>query len=186
MNAIFDSILAANSDTGNLLGIQYGIVAATDDPLTLGRVQVYDQAKGGKHKSDWLIRGLPFTSFSPPIPAVGDLVVFGYILGDPHHGCYLGMAVNQVNKPVGAPEDFTIVLGKTTVKITLQGIVSVDGAKEVKVTSTDKITVKSPLVTIDSPSVVFSNTTSATIGGKQIATVTAPVSGGGTVIDKGW
>jgi hypothetical protein len=122
---MFDGILAGTKPTGDILGIQYGIVADNQDPLKLQRVQVYDQAKGGKHKSDWLIRGLPFTSFSPPVPKVGDLVVFGYIMGDPHRGCYLGCGVNNVNKPVGLDTDNTMVLGAARITVSASGAINV-------------------------------------------------------------
>ena len=115
---LFDQIIAnSNRNDGDIQGLQYGIVADVRDPLKLQRVQVYDQAKGGQYKSDWLLRCLPFTSYSPPIPAVGDLVIFGYISGNPHNGCYLGLGVNQNNSPVGADPDLTIVLGSTKLSI---------------------------------------------------------------------
>jgi hypothetical protein len=197
---MFDGILAGSKPTGDLLGIQYGLVADTKDPLGLQRIQVYDQAKGGKHKSDWLIRGLPFTSFSPPVPKVGDLVVFGYILGDPHHGCYFGCAVNNVNRPVGSEDDFTIVLGGVTVSLTTQGIVGIKGAKEVNIESTKvtvkttgdlsleakDLTIKADTVKFTCPDTDFGAASSLKVSGKQIATVGAPDGRGDVLTDKGW
>ncbi len=189
----FDAILASNNKAAvDTLGIQYGIVADIADPLKLQRVQVYDQAKGGNFKSDWLIRGLPFTSFTPPVPKVGDLVIFGYILGDPHHGCYLGCAVNQNNKPVGAEDDITVVLGSTTIKVTLSGNVTVSGAKSVEVKATkvtidssEELTLKTPKLTIESPNIDVT-TSSYKVAGKQIATVSAVDSRGDSLTSKGW
>lgn len=196
----FEQIIAANRPTGEMLGLQWGIVASTDDPLGLQRVQVYDQAKGGQHRSDWLIRGLPFTQFSPPIPKVGELVVFGYIAGNPHHGCYLGLAVNQNNKPVGADSDLTVVLGDVKLSVTIGGDVTLTGANSVMVDcqsltakastatveSTGNMTLKAQQLTIDSPQVTFSNTSSLSVGGQQIATIGAVDTQGHTLTTKGW
>lgn len=189
----FDAILQANSNAvTDTIGLQYGIVSAVNDPLKLQRVQVYDQAKGGESASDWLIRGLPFTNFTPPVPKVGDLVIFGYILGDPHHGCYLGVAVNEKNKPVGADSDITVLLGSTKVSVKVDGTVTVEGAKEVTVKATkvildttQEITLKSPKLTIESPDINVT-TSSYKVAGKQIATVSAVDSRGDTITSKGW
>lgn len=197
---MFDHLIDAGKPTGDLLGIQYGIVADNVDPLKLQRVQVYDQAKGGRHRSDWLMRGLPFTSFSPPVPKIGDLVIFGYIMGDPHHGCYLGCVVNNVNRPVGADTDLTVVLGVVTVSLDTKGIVNIKGAKEVNVESVkvtvkttgalsleaDALTIKANTVTYDCPSINLGNPTSAKIAGKNLLTEGAVDTRGDTVNIKGW
>ena len=190
---LFDTILKAGANTGDMLGIQYGIVADVKDPLKLQRIQVYDQAKGGKFKSDWLIRGLPFTSFTPPVPKLGDLVVFGYILGDPHQGCYLGCGVNQVNKPVGGDNDLTVVLGGVTVSISSTGNVAVSGAKVVDIQSTTvninttgTLTLKANKVTFDSPDIDFGSTGSLKVAGKQVATIGAVDNAGNVITSRGW
>lgn len=191
---IFDHIIRANTESSDINGLQYGIVADVRDPLGLQRVQVYDQSKGGQYKSDWLMRGLPFTSFSPPIPKLNDLVIFGYIMGDPHHGCYLGLVVNNVNKPVGADSDFTISLGgaKVTIEaktgdvtVTTSGNVSVKGAK-VTLEATDTLTIKSPTVTYQSTSVNMGNPSSFTVSGKDVTTVGAVDNRGDILTSKGY
>lgn len=203
---IFDAILAANKPTGTIDTWQYGIVAKNNDPLKLGRLQVYDQAKGGKHLSDWLMRALPFTSFTPPVPKPGDLVLFGYINGDPHTGCYSGVVVNNVNPSVGGDEDITVVLGDTVVSITKDGKVNVTGATEVNVsstkvtlTATDTITINTPVLNINSPTFSLVSTTLSMSGsglsvspgtlkvsGKDIATVGASDTRGDTLVTKGY
>jgi hypothetical protein len=191
---LFDHIIQANAESSDIQGIMYGIVADIKDPLKLQRVQVYDQSKGGEYKSDWLMRGLPFTSFSPPMPKVGDLVIFGYIMGDPHHGCYLGVVVNNVNKPVGDDKDFTIVLGGATVsikastgdvKVETTGKVDVKG-KTVTIEATEQLKFLSPKVVYDSPDVDLGAPTSVKISGKQVVTLTATDNRGDTLVSKGW
>lgn len=167
---LFDSLLKANTESSGLSGLQYGIVASTDDPLNLQRVQVYDQAKGGQYKSDWLMRGLPFGNFSPPMPAAGELVVFGYIDDNPHKGCYLGLIVNNQNKPVGPDSDLTLLLGGTRIAVKLDGTVVIEAQGKVSITA---------------PEIAFS-TQLATIGGKDIATVGAVDSAGHTLVQRGW
>lgn len=183
MMTLFENISQANKDDGLLQGLQWGIVADNDDPLKLQRLQVYDAAKGGGFKSDWLIRALPFTSYSPPVPKVGDLVAFGYIGGNPHYGVYVGVAVNQNNKPVGGDRDLTIVLGSTSVSLSSQGAAVVKGATFVTVEATN-ITLKGN--TIIDGSLSITNASTAQIQGKQIATVGAGDTAGHTIINKGW
>lgn len=168
---LFDYIIRVNAESSESAGVQYGIVADVNDPLNLQRVQVYDQAKGGKFKSDWLMRGLPYTGFSPPVPKLGDLVVFGYIGNDPHLGCYFGLIVNLENKPVGSDTDLTIALGGTEVAIKIDGSVKVRARGPVSIDSETEIALTAP---------------SVTIAGKQVATVGATDSRGDTLVTKGW
>ena len=191
---IFDHIIRANTESSDVPGLQYGIVADIRDPLGLQRVQVYDQTKGGQYKSDWMMRGLPFTSFSPPVPKLGDLVIFGYIMGDPHHGCYLGLVVNNVNRPVGADSDLTIVLGgaKVTIEasngnvsVTTNGNVVVKGAK-VTIEATDSLTIKAPTVSYQAGNISMGNPGSLTVAGKDLATVGAVDNRGDTLVSKGY
>lgn len=191
---IFDHIIKANTESSDIDGMQYGIVADVKDPLGLQRVQVYDQSKGGKYKSDWLMRGLPFTSFSPPIPKLGDLVIFGYIMGDPHHGCYLGLVVNNNNKPVGSDDDFTIVLGGAKVSIeavngnvtvTTSGNVTVKGVK-VSIEATDTLTIKSPKVTYEAVDINMGNPSSFVVASKPITTLGAVDNKGDILVSKGY
>jgi phage baseplate assembly protein gpV len=193
---LFDRIIKANVETGDILGIQYGIVAAVDDPLGLQRIQVYDQAKGGIHKSDWLIRGLAHTQLSPPIPKLGEMVIFGYIMGDPHHGCYLGMIVNQNNKPVGADDDLTVWLGTAKVSIvaatgditiiTEGKLTATVKGETITIEATEELILKSPKVTYDSPTIDMGTPTSVKISGKQVTTIDAVDSRGDTLTSKGW
>jgi phage baseplate assembly protein gpV len=191
---LFDSILAAQGDSGNMQGLQYGIVAAVDDPLKLQRIQVFDQAKGGRHKSGWLMRGLPFTAFSPPVPKVNDLVIFGYILGDPHYGCYLGCVVNNNNKPVGSDSDLTITLGSAKISIeAATGNVSVTTKGDIVATTSDgSVTVKGKVITIEgesitlkAPSISFDGST-VQLKGKDVAVVGSTDSQGDTISNKGY
>ena len=194
MMDLFDQIIKANTESSDVPGILYGIVADVSDPLKLQRVQVYDQAKGGIYKSDWMMRGLPFTQFSPPVPKVGDLVIFGYIMGDPHQGCYLGLVVNNVNKPVGGDKDFTIVLGGAkvvieassgNVTVTTSGNVAVKGAN-ISIEATNSLTIKSPAVTYDSATISMGNPGSLTVAGKAITTVGAMDTRGDSLTTKGY
>lgn len=194
MIELFDHIIRANTESSDIQGIMYGIVADVDDPLKLQRVQVYDQTKGGIYKSDWMLRGLPFTSFSPPVPRLGDLVIFGYIMGDPHQGCYLGVVVNNVNKPVGDDKDFTIVLGGATVSIrhttgdvsvTTTGSVSVKGAR-VTIDSEGDLTFKASAIKYQAPEIDFGNPDRAVIAGKSVVTLGGKDNAGNTIISKGW
>lgn len=182
---MFDAILAANKPTGEIDGWQFGVVADNSDPLNFGRVQVYDQAKGGKYKSDWLFRALPFSSFTPPVPKVGDLVSFGYINGNPHHGCYSGVVCNTVNPMVGSPTDITVVLGGAKVVMDSQGNVKVTGAKDVTVEATTVKLKASQTLTLQASNIVL-DTSNAKIAGKDIAAVGALDNGGDILINKGY
>lgn len=185
MSSIFDAILAANKPTGTIDTWQYGIVAKNTDPLKLGRVQVYDQAKGGKHLSDWLMRALPFSSFTPPVPKAGDLVLFGYINGDPHTGCYSGVVVNNVNPAVGSDQDITVVLGNTKVTITKDNKVNVTGAAEVNISSTKVTLTTTQELTITTP-VLTINSSNAKLNGKDLTTIGAMDTRGDTLVTKGY
>jgi phage baseplate assembly protein gpV len=206
---MFDQLLAATKDTGDILGLQYGIVADTRDPYNLNRIQVYDQAKGGKHKSGWLMRGLPNTDFSPPIPQVNELVVFGYIGGDPHHGCYLGLVVNNNNKPVGKATDWTLLLGGTKLEILADGAfrltgsneivingaksVTIEAADRVKITATkieleasDTLNIKAAKVIYQAQQIDLGSPSMAKLSGKDLVTVGGKDNQGHTIVDKGW
>ena len=183
---LFDTIIKATADSGNIQGLQYGIIADIDDPLKLQRIQVYDQAKGGKFKSGWLMRGLPFTNFSPPVPKIGDLAIFGYIMGDPHHGCYLGVVVNKSNKPVGDDRDFTIHLGSAKVSIHAStGDVTVETEGNVKLKGKE-ILLEGDKVTFNSPDINLGNPGSAKLAGKSLVVEGAKDTDNDTIIDKGW
>jgi phage baseplate assembly protein gpV len=210
MNDFFDYILKQPETSEDILGLQYGIVATSEDPLGLGRIQVYDQAKGGQYKSDWLFRALPFTSFTPPVPTKDDLVVFGYINGDPHQGCYVGVVVNNNNKPVGASKDFTIVLGGAKVVIEgATGRVKVETSADVSIVSsggnvkvegtnvtikganltlegTTEVTLKAPSVKFQATAIDFGSPSTLGTSGKQVATLGAIDSDGDTLVSKGW
>lgn len=199
---LFDHLIRSTTSDGNIHDLQYGIVANTEDPLKLQRLQVYDSAKGGKFKSGWLLRGLPFTQFSPPVPKLGDLVIFGYIGGDPHMGCYLGVVVNKQNKPVGSDEDFTIVLGSARVTIKASsGDVTVETkgsitatttadlkvkATKVIIESTEELTLKTPKLKIDSADIDLGTPGSAKLAGKSLTVEGARDNRGDTIVNKGW
>lgn len=201
MDNIFQAIVNANKPSDTVDSWQFGIVADNNDPLNLGRLQVYDQAKGGKYKSSWLFRALPFTAFTPPVPKPGDLVSFGYIDGNPHQGCYSGVIVNNINPAVGSKEDLTIVLGGVKVVMSAKGNVSVTGAKEVLVEAT-KVTVKASTsllleadaitfkgnssVKFTSPSVDLGSPGTAKLAGKDLVVLGARDSRNDTLVDKGW
>ena len=140
---MFADIIKANQPSGLIQGISIGVVSDVADPLSMQRVQVQDMTKGSKSESDWLFRLLPFTSYSPPVPKVNDLVVIGYIDGNPHKGCYLGVIVNQNNKPVGGNDDLTIVLGGATVKLTSSGVLTAVGVASATIESIGDVKVKS-------------------------------------------
>lgn len=182
----FDDLISATTPNGTITGVSLGIVANTDDPEQMQRIQVYDMTKGGTYVSDWMFRLLPFTQFSPPLPKLNDLVLVGYINGDPHQGCYLGLMVNKKNVPVGANNDFTIVVGGTKISLTLAGDVAVEGAKSVSINASDKVTVESAELVFKAGSVDFQDCSSFKVGGKQVATLGAKDNTGDTIVTKGW
>jgi phage gp45-like len=213
---LWDNIIKSNTPDGRILGLSLGVVASTDDPLGIQRLQVYDNAKGGKYLSDWLFRALPYTSYSPPVPKLGDLVIIGYINGDPHKGCYLGVVVNQKNKPVGSNNDLTIVLGTTTIKLSASGDISIDGAANINITNSSNVVVNSTNITINgsqkvemnAPDIKLKATSGITLeapslalktplvdtnsigtfslGGQRVAVVGATDSRGDTIVSPGW
>jgi hypothetical protein len=185
MENLFQAVMNANAPKEEQDSWQFGIVADNKDPLKLGRLQVYDQAKGGKYKSSWLFRALPFTSFTPPVPKVGDLVCFGYIDGNPHQGCYSGVIVNNINAAVGGDNDFTIVLGGAKVVITSTGSVSVTNAKEVTVEATTVNIKASGSLNLEASTISMTAGT-ATLAGKDIAVKGAVDSRGDSLVTKGW
>lgn len=208
MQNLFDDLIAANRPSGLIQGLSFALVAAVDDPLGIQRVQVLDTSKGGIHKTDWLFRALPFTQYSPPVPRVNDLVVIGYINGNPHQGCYLGVVVNNNNKPVGGNSDLTVFLGGAKITLDASGNLNALGlqqvrlecAKDIEATAAGKATLTAPMVliksstqiTIDSPQITVAasqialNATSVKINGKDVAVVGGKDSRNDTIVDKGY
>jgi hypothetical protein len=141
---LFEDILKANQGLqGRVQGIQYGIVATTEDPLRLGRIQCFDAAKGGKSITDWLFRVLPFPGFSPPLPLPGDTVLIGYIDGNPHEGVYFGSLQNAINPVVNKGNDLVITLGALTMTISPDGSLAIAGATSVTINDKEVLTVGS-------------------------------------------
>lgn len=169
---IFDAILKANQGLqGRVQGIQYGIVSDTKDPLRLGRIQVFDAAKGGKSTTDWLIRVLPFPGFSPPLPLVGDTVLIGYIDGNPHDGIYFGSLQNAINPVINQGDDLVIQVGQVKVTIKPSGELALEGVTTLN-TSVD--------------TVAFTDVSSFTINGKEVLTIGSVDTRGDTNNTKGW
>lgn len=190
---IFKSLLVDTIESSDSQGVQYAIVADASDPLGLQRVRVYDSSKGGQYVSDWLLRVLPYTSYSPPIPKVGELVLISYILGDPHKGVYLGLVVNSNNRPVGGDDSLTVSLGGATVSITANGDVSVETtgkatikAQDIQAEATGSIKLKAATLEVDCPDVSYVNTTSFKVAGKQVVTLLGRDSNNDTIVVKGW
>lgn len=191
---LFEDLVRAQAATGRINGISLGIVSRTDDPEKLQRVQVRDMSKGGESESDWLYRLLPYNQYTPPIPLVGDLVVLGYIDGNPHQGVYLGVIHNSKNTPLGELPDFDMAIGGVSLtltkagKLTARGLTAIDiectGAA--KVQAGGAITLKAPSITLDSPSINFTGSSDVSINGKQIATVGAPDNRGDVITSRGW
>ena len=79
-------------------GLQVGQVADIEDPLGKRRVKV----EQGTQVSEWLVRFVLFPGFDPPLPRVGELIIYGYIDGDTDEGSgfWLGSLTNSQN-----PED---------------------------------------------------------------------------------
>lgn len=117
---LFDAILKAQENQGRVQGLQYAVVADTEDPLGIGRVQCYDVTKGGAI-TDWLIRIVPAYGISLPLPPKGATVLIGYMDGNPHQGVYFGTLTNLVN-PQGSPESIIINIGNTGIEIYPGGI----------------------------------------------------------------
>ncbi len=169
---LFADLIKANQDLqGRVQGISYGIVATTEDPMGLGRIQCLDAAKGGKSTTDWLFRVLPFSGFSPPLPIVGDTILMGFIDGNPHQGIYFGSLQNIRNPAVNSGADLVFIIGETKVQVTPDGQVVISGATKVQIKSLQ---------------VEFLEATSVTINGSQVATVGAMDTDGESLVTKGW
>lgn len=167
---LFADLVRANMPTGTIDGISFGLVANVTDPLKLQRLQVYDMTKGGQHTSDWLFRLLPYTSYSPPVPQLNDLVVVGYIDGNPHKGCYLGVVVNNKNKPVGSDSDLTLILGNAKIELLIDGTMIATGLKSATVEARERVSVRAGTeAVLEAPQVTVKATNSATIEAPQLA-----------------
>lgn len=79
-------------------GLQVGLVSNIEDPLSKRRVRV----EQGSQVSEWLVRFVLFPGFDPPLPKVGELIIYGYVDGDTGegNGFWLGSLTNSQN-----PED---------------------------------------------------------------------------------
>lgn len=176
---LFNDLTIMNQGlNGRVQGIQWGIVADTDDPLELDRIQVLDASKGGKSKSDWLVRVLPFPSISPPLPEIGDTVLISYVEGDPHNGTYLGIPQNNTNPNLHNRTDLVMKVGSTQVAITPEGAVTID--------ATD-VTINAENVVFNTGDFAIAGASSVTINGKQVTTLGAADSDDGDVlVSKGW
>lgn len=150
----FADIIKANQPSGTIQGISLGIVADTNDPLKLQRIQCMDMTKGGQTLTDWLFRLLPYTQYSPPVPKPNDVVVIGYIDGNPHKGCYLGVVVNKANKPVGEDSDLTIVIGDATIRLKATGELTAIGLKSAKIEAKEDVSVKAKNIKVEAQETV--------------------------------
>lgn len=104
MSNIFEALAAAQSSSqfaqdlmGRSLGLQFGIVTNTDDPLKIRRIKCTIESKGGLTETDWLMALKVIPNYDPPIPPIGSSVILGFIDGNPHDGVYLGSTINQTN-----------------------------------------------------------------------------------------
>lgn len=169
---MFQAIIQANQGlSGRVQGVQYGIVATNNDPMRLGRIQVFDASKGGKSVSDWLIRILPFSGFSPPLPAIAETVLIGYVDGDPHNGVYFGNLQNAINPPINTGDDLVVQVGQVSLTIKPDGTVALTGVKS---------------LSLDGGDFLMTNMENVKINGKSVLTIGSEDDDGDNNITKGW
>lgn len=179
MNELFKALAKAEQASnftsdlqGRVFGLSLGVVANIDDPLSIGRVQVMLPSKGAKTTTDWLVRLSPSKTISAPLVDIGDVVLVGFINGDPSNGCYLGIINNIPQPPAKEIANTVLVNGETYIKQTAKTISLVTGQSSLTLTSDG---------TLD-----ISGVSSVTINGKAVSTVGAVDSRGDSLTTKGW
>lgn len=169
---LFEHIQDARKDIlqGRIVGLQLAIITATNDPLQLNRVQVTTADKGGLSGSDWCFMTSIGKGVTMPQPVVGDTVIVGYFDGDAHKPVCIGILHNMVNPPI--PDTYDISLSENQTA-------SIHVGNSWLVLTKDAITLSQGSTTLR----IMGN--SATLNGKEIATVNASVSSG-KVVSRGW
>ena len=122
------------------LGLSLAIVADTNDPMLLGRIQVSLPEKAGRYQSDWLYRLVPWSGSSPQVPQVGETVVIGFLDGNKHKGVYLGILQNLLN-PASANDVWTATFAGANITIDAQGAIAITGATSVTINGLEVATV---------------------------------------------
>ena len=146
MDNIFSALASAESALniardvqGRAMSLCLGIIANTDDPYGMGRVQVTLAAHGGKSVSPWYQRMTPMDNLYPPNYLLGRTAVCGYIDGNPNIGVVLGVLVNEVNKLQSPqPHNFNYYVGQTSISIDPDNGVTIKcgNGMELKITPT--------------------------------------------------
>jgi hypothetical protein len=204
MNDIFSALYSAQagarhgSDLEGRAFMPYlAVVTTNKDPQGRRRVKVSDPIMPAL-ESDWIRRLQPYPGFDPPLPAIGSTVIVFSIDGDPLNGWYL-QCVNDTNKPLGkadAINDFySVVAGDTDERTDGDRTINVGKSLTLKTDcgSSFELTESGSVIITDGSgnSLNFSNgiafnTSSLSVGGKQLATVGALDNGGDVLTTKGW
>ena len=203
MNEIFEVLRKSqevNEFAADLVGrvrVFASNVTSVNDPENLRRVKVNDPNKPDVD-TPWLARVLPYPDFDPPLPEVGETVLVVAIGDDITKATYQPL-VNRTNPPLPKNDvvkdwhdkvpgdresrtdgDSTINIGKS---LTLQ----TDSGAKIILSESGSITLESADgSTITLGSGITLATDSATLGGKQIVTLTAQDNAGHTIVTKGW
>ena len=119
----FKASQVAQDLEGRMLGLTWGLVVDTNDPLKLGRVKVTMGHQGGNSASDWLVRVLPWKFLSVPYPAIGDTVLVGFPDGNANQpGYYVGWATNLMNPPEQTGLSWTYLWDSVSLIVNQEGI----------------------------------------------------------------
>jgi hypothetical protein len=167
MENIFNDLQAVLQQ-GKAPALTLGIIANTNDPENLRRIQCLDSGKNGRSLTPWLSRVTFSDTVSAPVPPVGAVAVIGYIDGDPHSGVWFGLLNTKMMPPIGDIKKMHVEIGNTALSL-----------------SVDETVLTSPVIRETSDEHTF-NASSVAINGKQIATIGAVDDDGDDLVSRGW
>ena len=180
-------------------------VTNNDDPQGRRRIRCTVPAAPSL-ETTWLRRLETLPGFDPPLPTVGQTVLVLFVDGLETNGWYVS-AVNATNPPEAkqsAQDDLYLTVPQGRLQLTVGAaqvtiendgqVVVQNGGATITVSAVGAVTVTAgAAITLDAGSTltlradtVAFDTSSATLGGNQIATVGALDSRGDTLTTKGW
>lgn len=170
--ALFDHLAEARKDplAGRIVGLQLGVVVATEDPAKLNRIQVTTADKGGLTASTWCFMTSTGKGVTAPQPVIGDTAVIAYLEADAHKPVCLGILHNVINPPI--PDGFHIHIASSDTFTAIVGSSSI-------VMDKDSITFSQSGVALRV------NNGTVTINGQDVAVVGGSTSNG-KIISKGY
>jgi hypothetical protein len=183
--------------TGRVVMPVLGIVTENNDPTGARRIKISDPAAPAIN-SDWIRRALDRPNYDPPLPKIGSTVLVAFIDGDPLNGWY-SVCQNLTNAPLQKANPIIDlaerVEGDTTERTDGDRIIDVgrsltlrtDSGSRIELAADGSITlIDSSGNTLSLDGAISFDTSSLTVGSKEIATVDAVDTAGHALVNKGW